>query len=138
VIEDYTKFQLPDINNENNLIAEVNWEDKEATNKSKVIKITFPDGKHMFLKREDLNQILFAIGDPESQRRLIPQTLTTVHWYESVVGVTVKEDIPKGGKVRFPVKFSVACNNVKQVIGDKLWSADQKRLERSGLVVPKS
>ena len=120
MILDYQKFQIPDQNQANTIIAEVNWKPEDpATNESKIIRLTLPDGKQLFVKREDFNQILFAIGDPESQRNLIPQKLETVHWRRTMLGVKAKKDIKKGELVTFPIEISFPCTTAKQIIGDR-------------------
>lgn len=119
MIKDHQKFRLPDARGEHHIDAEVNWNDDPEIKDCKVIRLTMADGKHAFLKREDLNQILFAIGDEEDQRALIPQTLVTVHWRETVLQVKATKDIRKGEQITFPIKMSIPCSNVKQIIGDR-------------------
>ena len=86
---------------------EVNWNpNDETTNTSKVVRLSC-DGKAAYIKREDLMNFLFAIGLPEDQRKMIPQTLTKVRWYETVLGIKAKKDIRRGEEVRFAVKLSL-------------------------------
>jgi hypothetical protein len=132
MITEYQKFRIPDHSGKNHIEAEVNWNDDDAINECKVIKLTFPDGNKSFVKREDLNQILFSIGNADDQKKLIPQKIQLVHWYESKVGVRATKDIKRGEQVVFPVKFSVPCTN-KDVIGAAkkekshgIWTPDNK------------
>lgn len=109
MINEYDKLRLIDSSgNDNHLLIEVNWnlEDNE-TNRCKILRLTYPDGKHAYVKKEHLLSFLFAIGKPEEQRALIPTKITRVRWYETVVGVTAKKDIRKGEKIRFPIKLSL-------------------------------
>ena len=87
---------------------EVNWDTKdEKTNASKVVKVTFPDGKSAFVKKEHLLSVLFAIGNESEQMRMVPETLKRVRWYETTLSVTAKKDIKKGEELVFPVKLSL-------------------------------
>lgn len=128
MINDYEKFVLPDENKEKNVIVEVNWNLKDEKVKGcKVLRFTFPNGDAMLVKREYLNQILFAIGNPEDQRRMIPQNMETVHWRETVLGIKATKDIRKGEMINFPIKISFPCTLVKEVIGEKEW---QKNVDK--------
>jgi len=118
MIIEYQKFQLPDLNKKNHLKAEVNWSNDKKINESKVIKFICPNGEEIFVKREHLNEVLFAIGKPEDQQKMIPQKIVTVHWYETVLGVKATKDIRKGEMMNFPIKISIPCNNVKEFIGE--------------------
>lgn len=125
MISDHQKFRVPDLNGKNHITAEVNWDEKDpATNQCKVIRMTTEGGEKLYVKREDLNQILFAIGDPDSQKQLIPQTLETVHWRETVLGIRAIKDIKKGEMINFPIKISFPCTNTREVIGEKAWNKE--------------
>lgn len=118
MITQHEKFKLPDENGKHDLIAEVNWkEDDLLTNESKVIKFTFPGGKTAYVKRDYLMSFLFAIGRAEDQRKLIPQKITKVRWYETVLSIKATKDIQKGEQVTFPIKISIP-NTIDTVIGD--------------------
>ena len=102
----------------NQFWIEANWKpDDEATNEGKVLKFTFPDGKNSYARRNDLNQILFAIGDPETQRKMIPQKIAKVRWYETVVSVKAKNDIHKGEQITFPIKITLPITE-EEIIGE--------------------
>lgn len=118
MISDFQKFILPDANKKNNIKAEVNWNPTDVnSNECKIIKFILPNGKESYIKRDDLNEILFAIGKAEDQRRLIPQKLTHVKWYETVVGVKATKDIKKGEVINFPIKLSLPAGE-EEVIGE--------------------
>ena len=51
--------------------------------------------------------ILFAIGNEAEQRKMIPQKLTRVKWYETVVSVKATKDIRKGENITFPIKITL-------------------------------
>ncbi len=107
MLNHYEKFRMQDEGKNNEFYVEVNWDKNPKTNDCKVLKFTFPDGTESFVKREYLNALLFAIGSQEEQRKLIPQTITRVKWYETVVSVKAKKDIPKGDLITFPIKLSL-------------------------------
>ena len=98
---------------------EVNWNlNDKLTNQCKVIKMTLPDGSVKFVSRKVLLEILFAIGKPEDQQKMIPQTLETIHHYKTVLGIKATSDISKGQMINFPVELSVPCAALQQdVIG---------------------
>lgn len=125
MIQTYEKFRLPDENKQNDFYMEVNWnpEDKK-TNDCKLIKVTFPNGKSAIIKREYLNQILFAIGNPEDQKKLIPQNFETVHWRETVLGIKATKDIKKDEMINFPIKISFPCTLVREAIGEEAWKRE--------------
>ena len=98
---------------------EVNWNpNDEATNECKVIRMTLPDKSIVFVSRKVLLEILFAIGKPEDQQKMIPQTLETIHHYKTVLGIKASKDIGKGEMINFPIELSVPCAALNQdVIG---------------------
>ena len=108
MLKTHEKFRFVDENKDNEFYAEVNWNPKDKdSNECKLIKFTFPDGKISVIRRDVLNSVLFAIGTEEDQRKMIPQKLTEVRWYESVLSVRAKKDIQKGELVTFPIKLSI-------------------------------
>lgn len=129
MIDGYQKFRVPDHSGKNHIIAEVNWDENDPeVSKCRVVKFNFPDGSKSIVKRDDLNQILFAIGDKEAQMNLIPQELQAVHWRKTILGVKAHKDIKKGEMVNFPIEISFPCTNVaKQIIGAKTFSKEVKR-----------
>mgnify|MGYP001575376999 CR=1 FL=1 len=117
MISDYQKFRIPDTKGNNHLTAEVNWnESDEETNECKMLRVTLPDGETALVKREYLNQILFAIGKAEDQRSLIPQKFETVHWRRTTLGIKATKDIHKGEMINFPIEISFPCTNTKELI----------------------
>lgn len=118
MIKHYEKFRLEDENKNNEFFAEVNWDVKDKkTNDSKLIRFTFPDGTTSVVRRDILNSIMFAIGTPEQQQNMIPQTISKVRWYETVLNVQAKKDIRKGESVVFPVKLSLPPIE-EEILGD--------------------
>ena len=119
MISTYESFLLSDEAKENDFQAEVNWDAHDSkSNHSQLVRFTFPDGKIALVKRELLNTLLFVIGKPEDQRKMIPQKLQPVHHFEQKLEVTVKQDIPKGGKIVFKHNGSIPCLLTKEFLGD--------------------
>jgi hypothetical protein len=120
MIEHYEKFRLLDENKQNEFYAEVNWdsEDKKS-NQCKLIRFIFPDGKTAVVKKDLLNSLLFTIGTEDEQRNMIPQTLETVHQYQTVLGVKATKNIGKGEMLNFPVNLSIPCATLRHdIIGN--------------------
>lgn len=103
----YEKLRVPDQNLIHPFFIEVNWSKSKKVNECKVLRITFPNGDTAFVKKEHLHAILFALGNAEEQRRMIPQTIQNVRWYETVVSVKAKKDIYKGENITFPLKITL-------------------------------
>lgn len=102
------KFLLLDKNNKHKLFAFVNWNVEDpSTNEGKVIKFMCPNGEEVYVERKLLLEMLFAIGRPEDQQKLIPQTLTRSRWYETVLSVKATKDIRKGEEITFPIKLTL-------------------------------
>lgn len=132
MINNYERFRLPDENKDSELLVDVNWNAKdEKTNGCKILKFILPDGKEVMVKREYLNQVLFAIGNPEDQKKLIPQSMETVHWRETVLGVKATKDIRKGEMINFPIKISFPCTLVREIIGEDAWRKEVTRNNRA-------
>ena len=99
--------------------AEINWNPlDEDTNNCKVVKFTFPDGKQSYVKKKHLVEMLFAMGSPEEQVKMIPQKLIRTRWYETVVGVKAKRNIGKGEMINFPIKLSLP-DREEEIIGNR-------------------
>ena len=120
MITDYEKFKIVDESGKGkHLLMEVNWAPENTeTNQCKVLKLTYPNGEQAFVKKEYLNSMMFAIGSPAEQRKMIPQTITRTRWYETTVGVKATKDIRKGEMINFPVKFSMPAVE-EEVIGER-------------------
>jgi hypothetical protein len=118
MIKDHQKFKLIDLNNKPAGIVEVNWNPKdESTNECKVLKFIYPDGSTSFVERKILNELLFVIGKPEDQRKMIPQTIKRVRWHETVLSVKAHKDIRKGENITFPIKITLPSIE-EEVIGE--------------------
>lgn len=118
MITTHEKFNIVDPNlASTGMYWEVNWDpsDKE-TNECKVIKMTLPDGNTVFVTRKVLLEILFAIGQPEDQQKMIPQTLETIHHYKTVLGIKATKNIEMGEMINFPIELSIPCNALRQDI----------------------
>ena len=122
MIKNYEKFRLVDQSGKGDLLIEVNFDDKDENKECKVLKLTYPDGTNAFVKKEYLNSLLFVIGTAEDQMKMIPQKLTTVRKYSTVLGITAKEDIKKGEQIKCAVEIdlpSVVSDIISEVRGDK-------------------
>lgn len=108
MLENWEKFVMIDQAKRNNFFAEVNWNLKdEKTNKCQVIKFTFPNGDKAYIKKKHLFEMLFAIGAPKEQQKMIPQVIRRSRHYETKIGVTTTRDIKKGEKLVFPLKLTL-------------------------------
>jgi hypothetical protein len=115
--KNYNKFRLVDQAGKKDLIIEVNWNEKEEeTNGSKVLKLTYPNGENAYVKREYFNSLLFVLGTPEEQQKMIPQKLTKARWYETVLSVKATKDIKKGENITFPIKLTMPVQE-EEIIG---------------------
>ena len=108
MLETFEKFLIPDLGKKNKFFVEVNWNpEDELTNQCKVLKCTFPNGDQIFIEKKHLIELLFSIGSPEEQRKMIPQKILRTRNYETMIGVTAKKDIKKGEKINFPLKITL-------------------------------
>lgn len=69
--------------------------------------MTLPDGKEYFIEKEILLGILWVIGNREEQQKMVPQKLTRVKWYETVLGIKATKDIHKGEMINVPIKLTL-------------------------------
>lgn len=136
MIKSHEKFRILDENKLNNFTAEVNWNEKdEKTNNCKMLRIIFPDGKECIMKKEQFTALLFAIGNEEEQRKMIPQKITRVRWYETVLSIKATKDIRKGESITFPIKLTMPSEE-EQIIGALKSESARKALEgKSRLIV---
>lgn len=131
MIDSYEKFRISDENKAHDFFVEVNWKKDKSIENCQLLKVTFPDGQQAFVKKDILFAFLFAIGGPKEQRAMIPQQVTRVKWYETVVGVKATKDIRKGETITFPIKLSIPVSQ-EEIIGD----ANKFKKAASGLVLP--
>ncbi len=104
MLKGYEKMELPDKSKHRNVKFEVNW--NEDVNDCKAVRVTI-DGKSAVIDTKYLNSFLFMIGDPESQKKMIPQKTKNVRHFSKVVTIEATKDIPKGQKIHIPVEISV-------------------------------
>ena len=108
MLTEYTKFRLMDKAKKNDFYCEVNWEpESKDINNSKILKFVFPNNEVAFIEKKHLLEILFAIGAPSEQRKMIPQKISKVRWYETVLSVKALKDIRKGENIAFPIKLTL-------------------------------
>lgn len=110
------QFVPDDLGGKNEFIFEVNWnpEDKKS-NESKVVKITCPDGKASFVKRDDLLQFFYTIGTTEDKKKMIPQTISKIHVQDMFVGIKATKDIRKGEDINVKFKINIPCSVVDKI-----------------------
>ena len=88
MLEDYEKFRMIDEDGKHDFFIEVNWKpESKKTNECKILKVTFPNRDICYLKKEHLNTLLFVIGNEAEQRKMIPQKISEVKWYETVLSI---------------------------------------------------
>ena len=132
MLKDFYKLRLPDLKKKNDINMEVNWSSDADLADCKVVKFIFPDKSEAYIAREDLNFFLFTIGRPEDQQKMIPQKLTSVKWYETVLSIKATKDIRKGENITFPIKITLPAEEV-----DKIGSLKKVDKSPSGLIIPK-
>lgn len=126
MIKSYEKFRIGDENKQNDFFLEVNWNKDKKISGCKMIRVTFPDGKQAYIKKEYLMAALFVIGNETEQQSMIPQKVARVKWYETVVSVVAKKNIAKGEKLTFPIKLSMPTAE-EEVIRDIRYDIHRKR-----------
>ena len=129
MIKSNEKFRIFNTEEREIFKVEVNWEDKELTNKCKVLRIIFPDGKVEYVKKEVLLGLLVSIGKSNEIEQIMPLKTRRMKWYETTLGVKATKDIKKGEMISFPVKLELPATE-EELLGLKKRSA-------SGLVIPK-
>ena len=107
MIKGYEKLRIPDQNKTNDFFIEVNWTEERKIQGCKILRVTFPNGQEAYVKKDHFYAILFAIGNETEQRKMIPQTVQKVKWYETILSVKAKKDIRKGENITFPIKISI-------------------------------
>lgn len=118
MLKTHEQIRLPDENKENHLLLEVNWNPKDkASNHSKLIRVLFPDGTTATIKREHFIAFCFAIGSEEDQQALIPQKVTSVRNYETMLGITATKNIAKGEKINVRVKIPIPVSEEEIISG---------------------
>lgn len=101
-------LRVQDLGKKNEVLFEVNWNPKDKrSNESKLVRMTFPNGDVCTIKREELNAILFIIGRPDDQVKMIPKVERRSRWYETVVSVKATKTIQKGEEITFPLKITL-------------------------------
>jgi hypothetical protein len=112
MINGHEKFRLVDEGGSGKeFFLEVNW---KGDDHCKHIRFTFPDGKQAVIKKEHLHAILFAIGNAEEQKKMIPMVERTSRHYETVIGITATKDIKKGEQI--VTKIALALPTFEQEV----------------------
>jgi hypothetical protein len=140
MLETHEKFQFLDLAGKNNFQVEVNWNpEDEKTNQCKVLKFIFPcdtEKKEAFIKREHLKNLLFYIGEPTTQMKMGKQILGRSREYETVIGITAKQDIKKGERIVVPLKLRLPdIEDIALVEAMKRFKIPKKAIEKKPLGV---
>lgn len=132
MLKTHERAEIKDLNGKGTGITmEVNWApDDEKSNESKLIRLKVDDKKYVVRKEEFLS-FLWLIGNEDEHRKMIPQKLTKVRWYETVLSVKANKDIRKGEQITFPIKISLPAIE-EEVIGEI------KKHKQSGIQLPKN
>ena len=101
---DHEAFRFADKGTGLEFTAEVNWAGPDACRK---VRFTFPSGDKVVIDRNELNAMLFAMGNREDQMKMIPSVESRSRWYETVVSVKAKKRIEAGEEVTFPIKLTL-------------------------------
>lgn len=131
MIKNHQKFRMIDQRKVNDFFTEVNWKEEDLlTNDCKIIKFTFPNGKEAYIERKHLMEMLFVIGAPDEQIKMIPQTIRRSRHYETILGITATKDIKKGEKINVRVKIALPTVE-EEVIAEM--KRDQKIIRAAAL-----
>ena len=124
MLHSHNKINIPDQNNKNDLVLEVNYfksirsekEDTEARNADKpddekgeydeVIRASIGD-KTAYIRVSDLYSFLLVAGTATQQTSLIPVTSTEMMIYEQMHIIEAKKDIKKGETIRAHCRMKV-------------------------------
>lgn len=104
MIKSHQSFRFSDKGTGKEFFAEVNWNGSDNCEK---VRFNFPNGDKVVIDRDALNAMLFAIGKPEDQMKMIPEVQTTNRHYETVVSVRAKKRIEAGEEVIFPISLTL-------------------------------
>lgn len=133
MLKEHQRFILSDKAKENDFFVDVNWNPKdEQTNDCKVFKFTFSGNKESFIDKKLIYEMLFACGEPKDQQKMIPQRITTVRNYETVLGIKASGDIRKGEMINVKVSIPLPA-----IVEDIIADARGQKKSDSGLIVPK-
>ena len=101
MIKSYTRGEIKDLyGKKTGVKLEVNWNpDDENSNDCKVIKLTLPEGKDYYVKKEEFLSFLWLIGTSEEHTKMIPQNIVTKRRFEGLVKMKATKDIRKGENI---------------------------------------
>ena len=104
MIKSHQSFRFSDRGTGIEFFAEVNWNGFDNCEK---VRFSFPGGEKVVIPRDALNAMLFAIGKPEDQMKMIPEVQTTNRHYDTVVSVRAKKRIEAGEEITFPISLTL-------------------------------
>ena len=139
MIKEHNQATLKDVQGNNDLVVEMNWNPKDPlTNEAKILRVKLPGSKHSYIKRDELHRLMLIIGTRPQKSQLIPELIRRSRWYETKLGVEASKDIRKGDMIIFDVKIPLP--DEREVVWgrtERLPNNVTKRLPE-GLVVPKT
>lgn len=143
MIVDHEAFFLGE-DGEHQFLFEVNWDkSNSATNECKLVRVTYPakpkenETQYVtYIKREHLNSMLFAMGNEEEQRKMVPYRQQIVRTIETTLGIKAKKDIKKGEMINVPVKLDIPLD-MREKIGFEREKFAKQNEKKSGIIVPK-
>lgn len=116
----HEKLRIPDENKEKDFFVEVNWNPHDRkTNRCKLLRFIFPNGDEAIVKREHFHAILFTISEQAEQRKMVPQTITRIRNYETILGITATKKIERGEKINVHVKIPIPLTQDDVLVGSK-------------------
>jgi hypothetical protein len=102
MLKSYNKLKVPDENKSEDLLLESEWSpDDKKSNECKLIRVTL-GGKTCVIKKEHFYSLLFAMGNEEEQRSIVPEAKRTSRWYETIITVKAKKDVKAGEDFNIP------------------------------------
>ena len=104
MLKGHNTFRFADKGTGKEFFAEVNW---NGSDDCKNVRFSFPDGSKVVIPRDALNAMLFSIGKPEDQMKMVPEIQTNTRHYETVVRVKTKKRIEAGEEVVFPISLAL-------------------------------
>ena len=107
MIDTHEIFVMRDSSGKNNFEMEVNWSDNEELKDCKVLRVKFPNGDVSYVRKEQLNELLFAIGSRSEQEKMIPQKIRRSRWYETTLKIKAQKDIRRGEDIITKVKLAL-------------------------------
>jgi len=138
MMEDFNKYKFPDKKNNKGLVFEVNYSTDDKVFPCKMIKWYVGD-EMGFIEAKHLFEFLFTIGSRNEQRKMIPQELTRVKHYETIIGIKATKDIRKGEMINVPISITLPTEReeaIAEIKHDIINPIKVDRRTKGGIIVP--